>query len=670
MYTLLSTHGDSAVLFKTRFILLLLLFSRITTSLSGQAFEPLEWGQVPYADRALQVYAPDSSAQAVVLGEEGYLHVSRATDGGFEWELNYHQRVKILQEAAINEYGNVEIYYYHHNGSDQLRQVKAQTVAPDGSITEVAEKEMFREKINEYWTKLTFGFSNVAVGSALEYRYLHFSERVLAPDEWVFRRAIPVRSSFFHFTNSAPISYSYLLRGAEYMPTTQLPGNVQQITQGDMSIRVDGTEFWMQNGAAVVEEPYLTTVADYQLKIRFQASEFFRLDGTSSSVHGSWEETNKKLLDDDHLGATFQKGRTFKNLLVASESVIDPTGTQEELLDQIQDSVTQQIKWSGRVGIYTDQSLDDAFSKHEADLPEVQYAGLALLRHYGIDANPVLLSTRDHGSMITEYPFLDQFNYVIILAQIDGRPVLVDLSSPLLKPGTIRMRALNGVGYLLHEDTPGWIMLDVPVFQDLLTCQGQIAADGSLTGTLKCVLRAYSASNDRALLEEKSLLDIWRGRLPAGSELTDLTAEHEKAVREDLIVNGQYHIPDAGFANEDFLYVSPLVYSNFRENPFVRETRSYPIDFPYPFEEKSIYRYDLPAGYQVDALPENKSMTLPNGDASFSYLAQEKLGKITIIMVLKVKATKYTPLQYEALRTLFETAAQKMQDQIVLKKIN
>ena len=78
-----------------------------------------------------------------------------------------------------------------------IRKIRAQSIAPDGYSREVNSKEIYREKINERWTKITFAFPNVEVGSVLEYRYQLDSRQAIIPNEWTFREEIPVRSSYF-----------------------------------------------------------------------------------------------------------------------------------------------------------------------------------------------------------------------------------------------------------------------------------------------------------------------------------------------------------------------------------------------------------------------------------------------------------------------------------------
>ncbi|MEO0724096.1 MAG: DUF3857 domain-containing protein [Bacteroidota bacterium] len=639
-----------------------------TLTFTQDVYQDLEWGEISPVDLHMTVYSKDSTAQAVVLGDQGYVVVGYDQSGRYEYVLRRHRRVKILHEAAVDDYGDVQIYFYHKDRLDNLRNINAQTIAPDGTVASIKKDDVYFEQLNEYWSRATFSFPNVAVGSVLEYRYVHESKRLLVPDEWTFREPIPVRSSYYTFACNVPLVYSYLLRGAEYMDSEVVDEGQEIFRLEDTEIHVNGASFWMKNGAAVKEEPFMTTVEDYYIKVRFQASEEIISSGYSRSFYSTWKEACRDLLNLDNLGGAFSKKRYFKNLLEAAQSAINTEVKQSEIVYQVTQFIAEQIKWSGRRGVRTDITLDEAFARHEADLPEIQYAGLVLLREFGIEAHPVLLSTRDNGAMIRAFPFLDQFNYVILLVEVDGHEQLLDLSDPLLRPGVVQVQALNSHGFLLDKDRPQWIDLDLPVLQDVLVWRGLISSNGLLKGDMTCTFSTFSARNERLAIAEDKLNASWSDRLPEGGTITGLEVQDVTDLRKPLKIQGQFEVPNAGFVNDDFLYLTPTIYARINENPFTLNKRDYPIDFPYPFEEKSIYTYDLPEDYVVESLPESLDLNLPNGDASLHYLCQEKNGKVNMIIQFRVQKTLFPPEEYPALRDLFEELENKMQEQIVLRK--
>ena len=70
------------------------------------------------------------------------------------------------------------------------------------------------------------------------------------------------------------MTFTYLVKGSDYMPYEKLSNGQDHFVLGDMNIWVDETEFLMINGAALTEEPYMTALDDYRITIHFQCSEY------------------------------------------------------------------------------------------------------------------------------------------------------------------------------------------------------------------------------------------------------------------------------------------------------------------------------------------------------------------------------------------------------------
>ena len=110
----------------------------------GQAsYQPLEWGQVSETDRQMTVYEQEPSAQAVVLADEGRQTIWLNENAAAEAFLRRHRRIKILQDGAIRKYGEIELFYYHGEGREQIINLRAQVIFGDGQMEPLASDEIF-----------------------------------------------------------------------------------------------------------------------------------------------------------------------------------------------------------------------------------------------------------------------------------------------------------------------------------------------------------------------------------------------------------------------------------------------------------------------------------------------------------------------------------------------
>ncbi|MCB0664271.1 MAG: DUF3858 domain-containing protein, partial [Saprospiraceae bacterium] len=281
------------------------------------------------------------------------------------------------------------------------------------------------------------------------------------------------------------------------------------------------------------------------------------------------------------------------------------------------------------------------------------------------------LSTRDHGRMQTLYPMISQFNYVMVLVSINGKTWLLDATDPLRPPGMPGINTLNKKAWVLNRDWPQWINLLVPPCRDVYSAQLYIEKDGSISGEMEVTYNSYSAWYERQLLQEHPGGEYWVPRLQQRYPDVQVEAIDYRNIGDlntDLNGRIQFSNPKNENSTEDFLFLPFLIYSNFSENPFKKESRNFPVDFPYPFEEKWDITIHLPPAFEVVRLPESTNVILPNEQAQFIYEYTQSSNTIKLSIVLQVNNDLISPTDYPQLKRLFDQHIRLSKASIVLKK--
>ena len=69
-------------------------------------------------------------------------------------------------------------------------------------------------------------------------------------------------------------------------------------------------------------------------------------------------------------------------------------------------------------------------------------------------------------------------------------------------------------------------------------------------------------------------------------------------------------------SDENYIYLNPNIFTPFKINPFLSDSRQTDIYYGYlrNYSINSVYK--IPAGYKVDALPRSASMVMPDGSIS------------------------------------------------------
>lgn len=74
------------------------------------------------------------------------------------------------------------------------------------------------------------------------------------------------------------------------------------------------------------------------------------------------------------------------------------------------------MNWNEENGCYTDKGVVKAYADQTGNVAEINFILINMLKLAGIETNPVLVSTVEHG--IPVYPTRTGFNYVIAVPKL------------------------------------------------------------------------------------------------------------------------------------------------------------------------------------------------------------------------------------------------------------
>jgi hypothetical protein len=126
---------------------------------------------------------------------------------------------------------------------------------------------------------------------------------------------------------------------------------------------------------------------------------------------------------------------------------------------------------------------------------------------------------------------------------------------------------------------------------------------------------------------------------------------------------------DAGdLADEEIIYINPLLGERQKNNPFPSADRLYPVEMPYTFKETIMVTMMIPEGYDVDEMPKSTRVKLENDEGMFEYLIQRDGRTIQLRSVVDLRKAVFSADVYPSLRDFFTYIVKKQGEQIVLKK--
>lgn len=653
----------------TIFLLFILPFS-----LSAQ--KKMKFGKIPSEDLQMTVYEQDTSAAALILGERGNLFFDYKGQNT-EIRLEVHRRIKIFKRAGFSQ-GDIAIHYYSQNNSSSVTNLKVKVFNPDGSNTSIPKGDIFKEQVSDYVSAKKFSVPNLTEGSIIDYQYTITTQNVFSLSRWSFQRDIPVRLSeyivtipkWYNYVNlkvGGPIQSDPPVKKVENISFNQGGGTKMGTTQ----VEFFTTRYYAENLPAMKEETYVTTMEDYLANIRFQLSKVEPFNKPVEYIMTSWDKVAAEIKDSKSFGRQYLKKNNYSKVSEAAQSTMIAATTEMDKMHAAYDFVLDNIEWNERYRMSVEESLNKVFEAKSGGSGEMNLMLLALLTEAGIKASPVLISTRDNGRPIDFYPILGQFNHVMVLAEIEEKKYYLDATEKNRPIGFPEVNSLNKKGWMIDEGQK-WVDIETPKSGDVFMTNLTLDAEGSLTGDFSASSSGYSGFDEREIAQGDKEGIYWQKRLGefnAEAEIQDISYEGMDKNDKHMKAKMTCSIPDAAQVSGDFIYFSPIVYSNFDENPFKLEKRLYPVDISHPFKEQLIINLTIPEGYAIEELPEQINLALPNKGGKYQYLISQQEDILQIIWKIDMKQLNFSPEEYKGVKNFFDMIMEKQGEQIVLKKV-
>lgn len=639
-------------------LIILLCFFLYTVLVSQES--PFDWGDIPAEQLEMTDCEFEPGAEAMVLGSWGGYNIYPNTDlGKFEVIYKYHFRIKILKQEGLEE-ANISIPYW---GGDKLTKIKAQSInLVDGKkkITELQKKAIYKDinRDENIRSVQKFTIPNVKVGTVIEYSYTLTSDRFYSLRTWYFQRDIPVLKSIYQALTIKEFTHVLLLD--QFLP---IETNKKEKKNGTLY------SWTCVNAPSIIEEAFVPNVKDYYTHLDFQLQEI-SLPTDKRDVLTTWDNVAKLIRER----ANYKKA--VKGKWGIDEEVIEDLSllpTEEEKLRNIYQYIQQNHSWDGRLGIIPDDYIKKIETTEESDGPALNLLLLSALKKMGIEAYPILISTREHGKLNKNYPFIDQFNHVIIYAMIDGKPKMVDAATNKGFYHIIPERDLNGVGFLIREKDYEWIEIKTKdKWKHTCSCNLEIKEDGKLVGLCEFSDRGYSAWENRVNIFSKGADYYFNEMIDDFNETVIINSDWEE--NEDytkpLKSHMEVEIKDFSTVLNDFIYINPMLFEAWQENPFNLKERRYPVDFAIPIDELFILNLEIPEGYVIEDIPEKSKVAFNIEEGLFDYNLSVLKNKIQVISKIKINQTVFPPEVYQDLKEFFNLIVEKHAEQIVLKKNN
>ncbi|MEP4946123.1 MAG: hypothetical protein ABJU26_01170, partial [Flavobacteriaceae bacterium] len=406
-------------------------------------------------------------------------------------------------------------------------------------------------------------------------------------------------------------------------------------------------------------------------RLEFELSEHKRFDGRIDKYTKSWKDVDKEFKTDKDIGTQLRKKNFFENHV--PENLLTE-GDEITRAKNIFLFVQEHYTWNENYGLWRNNRVKQAFSEKIGNVAEINITLINLLNAADIKVDMLLLATRERGLPKQQHPVMNDFNYLVAKAEIEGETYLLDAVDDEVPFGMIPYRCLNYYGRVMDfKNESYWYEIE-PTHQNKRVVRAQVTLDSEnqkVVGIFDDISMGYESVFQKKKINSMSdedFLDEIENDSGGNIQIVSHEIKSDNPSKTLLSQRFQFEIEDLKQSNT--LYFNPFLIRFFKTNPFVSEERHFPIDFGFQRNYGFTATIKVPENYKVKDLPEALNLALPQDSGLLRFKCSESNGLVSIFFDLKLNATQYTSDAYGYVKTFFAKAVDiQKQSLIVLEKI-
>lgn len=649
-----------------------------------------ELGKVTIAELQEKRHPKDSTANAAILFKKGEVNFQyNDAEESFFMNTIVKVKIKIYKKEGFDEADQFISYYIGGEIKDVVNFENAMTYnLVDGKIekTKLRKEGEFDESINKRWNRKKITMPNIKEGSIIEFQYTVKSKRIGEMKDWYFQTDIPVNYSEFKTYVPEYFVYKSNQRGFVF------PKVVVEKNQKSFAIktREENTDKYANVGSsfntykisyietksvyiatdlpAMKEEGYVNNINNYTSAVSHELESVQYPNRPFKLYSTDWKSVAKTIHDDSDFGQELEKTNYFEDDL---NLILKSLTTPEEKIIAVFNFVKTKVKWDNSYGIFCSYGVKKAYTDKTGNAAEINLMLTSMLRYAGLEANPVLISTRSNG--IAYYPSIAAFNYVVSAVDISGELILLDATEKYSNINVLPFRDLNWIGRLVKKDgiTTEIDLMPKKLSNDVITLNYSVNAAGLVTGKVRRQMTDFNALLFRQRVEDV-VEETYLEKLENDNdkiEIKEYQRTNEKDINLPVSETFSFTSSNSTELIGGKIYINPMLFYASHENPFKQEVREYPVDFGFPFLDKYAINIQIPEGFKIESMPTSSNFSTVDNIGSFKFMTSTSGNTIQVSIVSQMNTPIVASEYYTMLKEFYKTMIDKQNEKIVLVKI-
>lgn len=677
---------------KKLFILCAFLLQFLSPVHSQQAttatIEPnLKYGKPSKEELSLTSYAPDTTATAIYLFHQGQSDF--VYHDGFQLTTEHWVRIKILKPQGVS-YADVSVPYYSPTDRDEGQERASDIEGCSYNMengkcikTSMKRESISFERINNLYKMLKFSLPAVKEGTVIEYHYKLYSDYFSHIDNWMMQEELPMLYNQYKITIPHVFIYNIELRGKDYIQVKQRDSSIHATEREggsagvskDFTVSAQETTFTSRNLPAIrQDEPYCWCPEDYKVQVSFDLQGTQFTPNEYKPYSQKWKDVDNQLLKPEN--TQFGKYLSFTNPFrpETKQAYNSEMSFEEKIICAFQ-ILKKKMAWNGRYQLYS-KELEKVIPKGNGSNADLNFILISILKDFGLEAYPVVLSRRSSGMLPYNFPSLQKLNTFIVAVYdinkqkyvfLDGSMDVPALNILPLELSVNKARILSPK----EKEEKKWVnVMALADNKSFMKIEARLEGN-QVKGHRSTILYGQEAVEYQANEKHKqnSIVSNPESNGSLKNKLTVTNLKVKKQENDQALIEEEFDFVLQTDRTDDHLYINPMLFPHLKSNPFIQTERVLPIEFPYPYKFTMLATLTLPEGYEVEETPQPQVIRTQGDGLQCKYMIQRQGNTISLNYIFYLKEPIFLTEQYKQLQELWTKVIEKNNEILVLKKI-
>ena len=647
----------------------------------------LKYGKPSKEELSLTSYAPDTTATAIYLFHQGQSDF--VYHDGFQLTTEHWVRIKILKPQGVS-YADVSVPYYSPTDRDEGQERASDIEGCSYNMengkcikTSMKRESISFERINNLYKMLKFSLPAVKEGTVIEYHYKLYSDYFSHIDNWMMQEELPMLYNQYKITIPHVFIYNIELRGKDYIQVKQRDSSIHATEREggsagvskDFIVSAQETTFTSRNLPAIrQDEPYCWCPEDYKVQVSFDLQGTQFTPNEYKPYSQKWEDVDNQLLKPEN--TQFGKYLSFTNPFrpETKQAYNSEMSFEEKIICAFQ-ILKKKMAWNGRYQLYS-KELEKVIPKGNGSNADLNFILISILKDFGLEAYPVVLSRRSSGMLPYNFPSLQKLNTFIVAVYdinkqkyvfLDGSMDVPALNILPLELSVNKARILSPK----EKEEKKWVnVMALADNKSFMKIEARLEGN-QVKGHRSTILYGQEAVEYQANEKHKqdSIVSNPESNGSLKNKLTVTNLKVKKQENDRALIEEEFDFVLQTDRTDDHLYINPMLFPHLKSNPFIQTERVLPIEFPYPYKFTMLTTLTLPEGYEVEETPQPQVIRTQGDGLQCKYMIQRQGNTISLNYIFYLKEPIFLTEQYKQLQELWTKVIEKNNEILVLKKI-